>query len=128
MAGVHRRKGDIVDESFMRNARMVNKLKNEFLDVDYYIQDGVMYKKLPSGFYRSLVKQDSRPEYPHYFLRDIGKRKMTINANKLDKLTFEIRSSSDLPVNDPDFVSPGKKLKYENKNNESVDEILSTPY
>ena len=91
MSALQRRKGEVVSESFMEDAKVVNMLKNKLLDVDYYIKDGKLYKKLNNGMFRALVKQDKRPEYHHYFLRDDEKRKLTINANKLDKLTYGIQ-------------------------------------
>jgi hypothetical protein len=86
-AKVSRRKGEILDE--LQNAKKVNALRGIPLDCEIYECEGKLYKKRPSGGYRELVRQDSRLEYPHYFLRDKNKKKLTINVNKLHLLTYK---------------------------------------
>jgi hypothetical protein len=82
-----RRKGENLDE--LVDAKKVNTLRDIPLDCEIYECGGKLYKKRPNGKYRELIKQDSRLEYPHYFLRDKNKKKLTVNANKLHLLTFK---------------------------------------
>jgi hypothetical protein len=83
---VQHKHGEIVDE--IGDAIEVNTLRGILLDISYYVVNGRVFKKLVSGKYRALVKQETRPGYKHYFFRDKNKKKLTLNANKLDLLTF----------------------------------------
>jgi hypothetical protein len=80
-------KGEIL--TTISDFRKVNALREEQLDVEYFVAKDKLYKKLKNGNYRALVLQSKRPEYQHYFLRSKEKRKLTINAKKLDLLTYE---------------------------------------
>jgi hypothetical protein len=80
------KKGEIVDE--IENALPVNMLRGIPLEICYYLANNRVYKKLCNGKFRVLVKQESRPEYQHYFFRDKDKKKLTLNVNKLNLLTY----------------------------------------
>jgi hypothetical protein len=81
------KKGEICD--VLEDAKMVNTTRNKALDCCYYVAYNTVFKKLKNGKFRELVKQESRPEYKHYFFRDKDtKKKLTLNANKLDILTY----------------------------------------
>jgi hypothetical protein len=82
---VHK-KGEIVQN--LDNALKVNCLRNEMLDVELYISNNRLYKKLNNGHYRALVLQERKDKWNHYFLRNKDKKKLTINADKLFLLTF----------------------------------------
>jgi hypothetical protein len=64
--------------------------KITMLDVDYWVHDGKVYKKTPDGKFRELVRQTKKATYNHYFFRSKeDKKKLTLNVNRLDRLTFE---------------------------------------
>ncbi|GHU20986.1 hypothetical protein FACS189472_13270 [Alphaproteobacteria bacterium] len=81
-----RRKGEILEN--LGESKKVNCLREEILDIELYVANDKLYKPLKNGKFRELVKQDSRPEYNHYFLRDKDKKKLTLNAHKLDLLMW----------------------------------------
>jgi hypothetical protein len=83
---VQHRHGEIVDN--IGEAIEVNTLRGILLDISYFVVNDRVFKKLVSGKYRALVKQETRPGYKHYFFRDKNKKKLTLNANKLNLLTF----------------------------------------
>jgi hypothetical protein len=96
---VHKR-GEIIDE-LPENATKVNCLKGLILDVEYWVFEGKIYKKNSKGKYRTLVKQEKRTEYPHYFFRaKEDKRKLTLHANKLNLLTCAEKPPEDAIVVD----------------------------
>jgi hypothetical protein len=98
MQKIVRRRGEIKTID-MANAKKINACRGVLLDCEYYECDNKLYKKLPNNQFRELVKQDFRPEYNHYFLRDKNKRKLTINANKLDLLSY-IEDNIDANIKD----------------------------
>jgi hypothetical protein len=80
------RTGEIVKD--LVDPRKVNCLRSNVLDVEYYIANNKMYKKLKSGKYRELVLQVKNPRYIHYFLRDKNQKKLTVSFKKLCDLTY----------------------------------------
>jgi hypothetical protein len=80
------KRGEIVDE--IPNAIPMNTLRGIPLDICYYLSNNRIYKRLVSGKYRALVKQETRKEYQHYFFRDRNKKKLTLNVNKMHLLTY----------------------------------------
>ncbi|GHU18266.1 hypothetical protein FACS189472_06340 [Alphaproteobacteria bacterium] len=73
---------------FAEEPKKVNTLRKSELYIPIYVANDRLYKRLENGKYRSLVLQTKRPEYNHYFLQDKNKKKLTINAHKLDLLTW----------------------------------------
>ncbi|GHU18487.1 hypothetical protein FACS189472_06880 [Alphaproteobacteria bacterium] len=63
-----RRKGEILEN--LVDSKKVDCLRGTVLDTELYVANDKLYKPLKNGKFRELVKQDSRPEYNHYFLRD----------------------------------------------------------
>ncbi|GHU25898.1 hypothetical protein FACS189472_19030 [Alphaproteobacteria bacterium] len=82
-------KGEILDSLNSAEFREVNCLRGIPLEFTYYVIDDKVYKKIKNGKFRTLVKQETRPEYNHYFFRDKNKKKLTLNAKKLHLLTLE---------------------------------------
>jgi hypothetical protein len=95
------RKGEIVESLTTDNDAqpikvntLIEKGVHKRLDVDVYICNGKLWKKLKTGKFRGLVLQDKKT-YPHYFLRGADLKKLTVNANKLmERLIYE----EDIPV------------------------------
>jgi hypothetical protein len=86
------KRGEVVDD--IGEALEVNTLRGILLDISYFVANDRVFKKLVNGKYRSLVKQETRPGYKHYFFRDKNKKKLTLNASKLNLLTFTTNSST----------------------------------
>jgi hypothetical protein len=112
---VTHKKGDIVNE--LVNAIEVNAMGAIPLDINYYVCDGRVYKKLKNGKFRALVKQDSRKEYQHYFFSDKNKKKLTLNANKLDLLNF----NTDVKDMSLSSLAPSLELKLQKHKSTHLD-------
>jgi hypothetical protein len=103
-----RKRGEILDT--IGESIEVNTLRNIPLDVSYYISNNRVFKKLRNGKFRALVKQETRPEYKHYFFRDKNKKKLTLNANKLNLLS--LRMDQEEPAEN--FTSDEKDTNVDN--------------
>jgi hypothetical protein len=97
-------------------ARKVNCLRSYILDIEYYVADNKIFKKLKSGKYRELVLQNKNPWYVHYFLRDKDHRKLTVSVKKLKDLTFA----------EPEFLTEEKGNESEQLSTESGTKTTET--
>jgi hypothetical protein len=107
-------KGEILNVT----ARKVNALREEQLDIEYFVAGDKIYKQLKDGKYRALVLQSRRDEYKHYFLRRIDKKKLTVNVKKLDLLTYENFNDNKMSLSS---LAPSLELKLQKRKSTHLD-------
>jgi hypothetical protein len=92
------------------------------LNGDLYVVDDRLYKKLRDGSYRAFVVQKRKDYLRYYFLRSADKECLTINADKLHKLSY-VDPNHKLEVVTADSVEePNDKPQ----KSDSVKDLLNT--
>ncbi|GHU18296.1 hypothetical protein FACS189472_06400 [Alphaproteobacteria bacterium] len=84
-------KTELVDK--LISYRLVNFYNGKLLELDLYVSDGKLYKKLKCGKFRPLKKQENFCGYKHYLLRDIDHKRTAVGNRKLDRLAYRSREA-----------------------------------